>query len=201
MSPFEVWQGAKVEAQALQLCLLRFGDVEFDSAGCTRILCRGSPGGIRANSLGLTLFPPFPVLPAPAVPCFFPNCSLSHRAGGRNRFQSPPGWVQCVRAQARAAEIAPSFPCTHRSVVSLGSPQVVSGVGASVHTTLGKMIFLVVGGAIDIKTRVGGTWELREGPGEGPTNRVTRVPRARPRRSVGKLRASWQCFRVSWQPV
>ena len=95
----------------------------------------------RVNSL----FPPFPALPSPAAPCCFPSCSQAcpPRAGGRNRFQSQRGEVRCVRARARAAELAPGFPCTHPSVVRVGSP------GASIHTTRGEPVFFppLVGGA------------------------------------------------------
>lgn len=115
----------------------------MDSAGCAR-LCRGSLGTIRTNSPGLTLCfllflpcPPQLLLAAfSAVPSPVPQ--------GRRPQQVPvAAWRGSVRQGASACgpERAPSFPCTHPSVVRLGSP------GASIHTTRGEPFFSTRGGA------------------------------------------------------
>ena len=193
--------GANVGTHALQRCPRRFGDLEFDSAGCSRRLCPGSPGPIRTYSPGLTLFPPFPALPSPAAPRFFPSCSTSPRAGGRNRFQSPRGQVRCDRARARAAERASGFPCTHRSVVSLGSPPTPSCEPSwSVHPLqTGENLFsLVVGSQIGGAEAPGRESEAHPPRGKGPQHpSPTCAPQvcSQPRSSEETSCASGSAFR------
>ena len=172
-SGMRMWVGTRSSSAG---CILETG---LDSAGCTRRLCPGSPGPIRTNSPRLTLFPPFPGLPSPAAPSFLPSCSVSPRAGGSNRFQSPRGQVPCDPARARAPERAPPRLSLHPQIG--GQPWVSPSCerGWSVHSPShwGKPCYLAVErtnrrgrGA---RTRVGGASALRATePGS--------VPRPRP---------------------
>lgn len=94
-------------------------------------LCRGIPAAIKTKSPGLTLcFLGF--LPSPTASLFLPQLFLVPQGWRSQQVPVSAGPVRCVRARTPAAVRAAGFPCTHRSVVSLGS------VGSCLYTTLGK---------------------------------------------------------------
>lgn len=181
----------------------------FDSAGCTRRLCPGSPGPIRTNSPGLTVSSvSWPALAA--APTSSPSCSCPPRAGDRNRFQSPRGQVRCDRGRARAAERVPRLSL-HPQIS--GQPWVSPSCkrGWSVHSPShwGKPFHLVVertnrrGRAAG--TRVRGAPALRAtGPGNVPFPRPAPAALVCPARvlsipKLGRVIVRIRlCLQVSW---
>lgn len=149
-----------------------------------------------------SLSPPFPACPPRLFPAFFPSCSMSHRAEGRNRFGSPLGQVPCVRARASAPECphpqASPAPIDQWSVLSLPKMQVAL---ERPYTPLWENTFSSCGG-----TQRGGAvalWRDSESPPHngkgrerGPHTHAAHVPRAQLRSSEERLRVPFSAFRL-----
>lgn len=182
--PSEVWLltpqyfwggrlGPSVETQRPRLCLLRLGDLECHSSVCTRFAegPREQLGWVRrVNARWLR----FSVLPTPAAPRSFPSWSVSHGAGGRNRFQSPLGHIRC------APEPAPPPPLLHAPASGQSWVSPSCEQGWSVHPQhVGENAFSSCGGAPRGRGTLRRDSEAWGGPGKGPTHLC--LPRAHPR--------------------
>lgn len=137
-----------METRALLLYPLRFGDLEFDSAGCSRRLCRGSPGAISRNLPELTLcFLGFLPCPPQLLLASFPavSCPSGREAAtGSSRRVARSGASGREHLQPSAPRASPA-PTDQWSV--LGLPGAMSRAGASIHSTLGTTFFSSCGGA------------------------------------------------------
>lgn len=154
------------------------------------------PRDPRTNSPGLTVFPPFPALPTPPAPFL---SQLFYISQGQRPQQVPfaLGYIRRSRALARGP-VRPHCLLLHPPISgqSWVSPSYERRV--SIHTTLGKMHFLVVGAhkgrSRGTRAGFGGASAQREGPGEGPTHPC--LPRALLRSSEERRCASRPRFQV-----